>query len=145
MLQVAVMSLSLRSLSPKLLLPLAALCLAGPARAEPRLEDERAEIMRQLNESRERVKKLEERLRQVEARRTQSAAVTVARLESTCSMPLFLDAEGVKHFRPECLAAAAARVPCDVNPFTIDGHGIKRIRPACGGDNSMSIPDVSAH
>ena len=124
---------SLRSLRPRLLLPIAALCLAGPAVAQPRIEDEREAVRRELEESRARVKKLEERLRRLEARRTESsAAPAVVRIESTCGTPFFLDQDGVKHFRPECLLAAARRA-CETNPFSIDDQGIKRIRPACGG------------
>jgi len=127
------MTSSISSLRLGLLLPIAALCLAGPAAAQPRIEDERAAIKRELEESRAHVKRLEERLRRLEARRTESsAAPAVARVENSCSTPFFLDQEGVKHFRPECLLAAA-RSACETNPFSIDDQGIKRIRPACGG------------
>ncbi|MFZ5892272.1 MAG: hypothetical protein ACOY0T_14535 [Myxococcota bacterium] len=132
------MSLARRSIGSMLLLPIALLCLQTPLAAQPRVEDERAEVLRQLNESRLRVKKLEERLRLLDARRSQSAAVPPQeQIASNCSIPFFLDQDGVKHFRPECLLADNRnkddRVSCELNPFTIDDEGIKRIRPACGG------------
>ena len=129
---------SLRFLtSPKYLVTAVVLCLAAPIAAQPRLEQERADTVRQLNEARERVKQLEARLRLLDARRVheqQAATQVIAAPGSAnnCSNPFFLDTDGVKHFRAECLVADT-RSACDTNPFTIDDDGIKRIRPACGG------------
>lgn len=130
------MSLLRRSVSPKYLVSVVVLCLAGPLAAQPRLEDERADIMRQLNESREKVRKLEERLRLLDARRAQPPAALAQHVATTavnCEIPFFLDQEGVKHFKLECLVSDP-RSSCEANPFTIDDDGIKRIRPACGGE-----------
>lgn len=124
---------SLRSLlSPKYLVTTVVLCLATPLAAQPRLEEERAETLKQLNEARTRVKLLEARLRLLDSRREpppRNVAPSRA-LTSNCENPFFLDADGVKHVRIECLVTDP-RATCDANPFTVDDEGIKRIRPAC--------------
>ncbi|MGC4089285.1 MAG: hypothetical protein QM756_15640 [Polyangiaceae bacterium] len=125
------------SLRAALLLSFAALSVAASAPAQPRLDGERAELQRQLNESRERVKRLEERLRLLDARRAQTSKPS-ASLATNCGTPFYLDTDGVKHFRTECAAQANAPTSapaCSENPFTIDEQGIKRIRPACQREN----------
>lgn len=128
---------SLRVLtSPKYLVTALVLCVAAPIAAQPLLEQERADTVRQLNEARERVKQLEARLRVIDARRAheqRAHATDGIAMQGTanCANPFFLDTDGVKHFRVECLVADT-RSACETNPFTIDDDGIKRIRPACG-------------
>ncbi|HET9930135.1 MAG TPA: hypothetical protein VFQ35_05600 [Polyangiaceae bacterium] len=124
---------SLRFLaSPKSLVTAVVLCLAAPLAAQPRLELERAETVKQLNEAKERVKLLEARLRLLDARRVHEQAAAVQPISNNCSNPFFLDTDGVKHFRVECLVTDT-RAACEANPFTVDDDGIKRIRPTCGG------------
>jgi hypothetical protein len=87
--------------------------------------------VRELNETKQRVRELEERLRQLDARRSQDGRANVnAVAEDVCALPFFLDSSGFKHVRPECLRATTS---CE-QPFTIDETGIKRVRPACRGE-----------
>jgi hypothetical protein len=127
------MSLLRHFVSPKYLFSVVLLSLAAPLAAQPRVEVERAEIVRQLNESRERVRKLEERLRVLDAQRSQPPAVA-QRAATNCDIPFVLDQEGVKHFKLECLVSAP-RSSCEANPFTVGDDGIKRIRPGCAGES----------
>ena len=136
------MSLLRRLVSPKFLVPAVILCLAAPLAAQPRFVDERAEIVRQLSESRERVRKLEERLRQLDARRAQRPALTAQPIAAAanCDGPFFIDQEGVKHFKVECLLSEP-RPACETNAFAFDDDGIKRMRPGCENESLIQNQD----
>lgn len=115
----------------KLLLPIAAVVgLAAPAWADPDVDAQRAEIVRQLSEARKRVKQLEDKLSRFERRGARTGSSAIAESGDRCSNPFSIDRDGVKHVRAEC-ASAEALVSCETNPFDIGLDGIKRLRPAC--------------
>lgn len=115
----------------RVILPIVLLAgLAGPASAQSGADSERAEVVRQLNESRQRVRDLEEKLRQLELRRAQTAAPSLAAAANSCGIPFTLSVDGVKRLRPECVAAESG-VSCESTPFSLDADGIKRVRAAC--------------
>ena len=122
----------------KLLLPIAIVaCLAGSATAQPDTETEHAELTRQLEEARQRVRQLEEKLRQVEQGRTQPAPVSKLAegkaafpMEAECTNPFVLGRDGVKRMRPECITSGSA-VSCDASPFILGDDGIKHVRLDC--------------
>jgi hypothetical protein len=129
----------MRALHPRFwivgcLLAFGVLGRADAAEVEPDLETERAELVRELDHVKQRVKLLEERLRQLDSRRakgSRAAPLDDMNVSAACARPFFLDSSGIKHVRPDC-AAAAAVVNCEA-PFTLDSNGIKRLRPECGG------------
>lgn len=109
------------------------------AEAQPKLDSERAELVRQLAEYRQRIQKLEDRLRQLEARRSAEPRAELhtdvsAKLREVdaCTLPFSIDSSGLKHLRPEC-AVAKSIASCD-SPFALDENGIKRVRVQCQVD-----------
>jgi hypothetical protein len=107
--------------------------LAGATDSARRLDPAYGDVVRQLNEARQRVHILEERLRQIEAHRArENGAPEVAKSEAKeCGLPFTLDEQGIKHLRAEC-APSVREASCSM-PFTIDATGIKRLRAECGG------------
>jgi hypothetical protein len=111
----------------------------------PRRLDPYGEAVRQLNEARQRVRILEERVRQLEARRGHGSGTSeVAKAPAKeCGTAFTLDEQGIKHLRAGCesnvSSASSADAPnareaaCSM-PFAIDETGIKRLRPECSGD-----------
>jgi hypothetical protein len=107
--------------------------LAGANDSARRLDPAYADVIRQLNEARQRVHILEEHLRQLEARRAREPGMPeVAKSEAKeCGLPFTLDEQGIKHLRAEC-APSVPEASCSM-PFAIDATGIKRLRAECGG------------
>jgi hypothetical protein len=118
--------------------------LAGRAVAEPRLGADRAELRRQLLDLQRRQRELDEKIRQLEAelendRRAQTVVPrsTPAILmdaappsaAAQCMLPFYLDGDGIRHLRPECVEVAN-RSSCDP-PYTLDRQGIRHLRAAC--------------
>ncbi|HET9957213.1 MAG TPA: hypothetical protein VFQ61_22100 [Polyangiaceae bacterium] len=99
------------------------------AAADPDEDAERARIARELEDTRQRVRMLEERLRRLDSRRRDGAQSYESGVAARCSLPFFLDSSGVKRLRPECAAEAPSR--CDY-PFSVGYDGIKRFRSSCG-------------
>lgn len=125
-------------LSPlKLLLPIAFMAgLAAPASAQSADDVERADVARQLQEARLQVRRLEEKLRLLELRRShpstaRATAVPKPTLAESCGQPFFLDRDGVKRLRAECATLESGN-SCEASPFTIGDDGIKRVRVGCG-------------
>ncbi len=102
---------------------------ATPLLAQPRMDAERSELVRQLSEYKQRVRQLEERLQKLEEQRARARVPARRAAVEGCALPFYLDSSGLKHLRPECVDDGA-QVSCDM-PFQIDGNGIKRFRAAC--------------
>jgi hypothetical protein len=52
-----------------------------------------------------------------------------SKLAIECSPPYFVDPDGMRHFRQECLQSSP-KESCD-DPFVLDASGIKRVKVAC--------------
>lgn len=128
-----------RVLKLKLLLPLAVFtCLGGSAFAQSDTEAQRMELTRQLQDARQRVRQLEEKLRLLDQGRSPhgpaanlASSKAASPAEPECANPFILGADGVKHIRPECVTATSA-VSCETSPFVLDDEGIKHLRLDCG-------------
>lgn len=119
----------------------AVLGLVVPVAAKPRQDEERSELMRQLNEFKQRVRALEERIRQLDSRKPAGGESSVAEAKASdgCGIPFFMDVSGVKRVRPECMGAAVPvshQVSCAA-PFEIGENGIKRVRDACSTEAAV--------
>ena len=116
---------------------LAGVAASASAEAPSDVERERSDIVRKLDEYKQRVHALEERLRQLDAHAgivtTEHAATEHAAAEhavaASCGMPFAVDSEGIKHMRPECLEVAT-QGSCEM-PFFLDAQGVKRMREGC--------------
>jgi hypothetical protein len=119
-------------MSPRnFLLPIVAVVgFAAPAWADPDGDAQHAEVTRQLNEARKRVRQLEQKLSTLEKRSARAGSSSLAGSMDRCATPFRIDRDGVKHVRAEC-AAAEEQASCETTPFDIGLDGIKRLRPTC--------------
>jgi type II secretory pathway component PulJ len=89
---------------PLALAVLVSTAVAGATDSARRLDQNYDDVARQLREARERVRVLEERLRQLDARHAREAGSdAVAKPQAKeCGLPFVLDDQGIKHLRAEC-------------------------------------------
>jgi hypothetical protein len=115
-----------------------ALGLARTAAAEPRLGADRGDLQRQLADLQRRARELDEKMRRIEAELARDAparaviprSLAPARSAAAdCKLPVFLDSDGIKHVRLECVDLAA-QPTCDP-PYVLDERGVRRFRAAC--------------
>jgi hypothetical protein len=121
--------------SVRILVVLGFASLTASAHAESGPEAKRAELVREILETKERVRVLEARLRQLDSRRTAPArreAVDQPSNVDACARPFFLDGAGFKHVRAECALKVS---PCEF-PFTLDENGFKRVRSQCRAETA---------
>jgi hypothetical protein len=121
--------------SVRFLVGLGLASLTTPAHAESGPDAKRAELVREILDTKERVRALEARLRQLDSRRSAPArreAVDQPSNVDVCARPFFLDAAGFKHVRAECALKVS---PCEF-PFTLDENGFKRVRSQCRAETA---------
>ncbi len=103
------------------------------ANADPSLDAEQRELVRELEALKERARALEERIQRLKVRRAaQARASTPAEGDAgfdRCAVPFYLDASGVKHLRPDCQQVWSRRT-C-AQPFAFTADGIKQVRTEC--------------